>query len=410
MGGKRKIFNDPVHGFITVPYEILYQIVDDPWFQRLRRIKQLGLTDYVYPGASHTRFHHALGATYLMQRAIDILKIKGQDISPEEEKAALLAILLHDIGHGPYSHTLESCLIGGVSHEQLSISYMHAFNEKFDGELDMAIQIFEGTYKKQFLHDLLSSQLDVDRLDYLSRDSFFTGVSEGVVGIGRIIEMLDVRNGRLVVEAKGLYSIERFITARRLMYWQVYLHKTVLCVEHMMVKAVQRARELFNNGMDLEASASLKYFLKNEPDRSAFEPNGEALHHFSKLDDHDLMLAFKNWMDNDDIILSHLCESIINRHLFKIEMQSSDFDPAKVQKIRAAIQDDFGLQEKDIHYMLIKDRTSNHAYDQSKGKITILHKDESLKDFSEESDHGDLNSIIEPVSKHYICYPKSLTI
>jgi HD superfamily phosphohydrolase len=410
MAKKRKIFNDPVHGFITVPYQILFNVIEHPWFQRLRRIKQLGLTDYVYPGASHTRFHHALGATHLMQKAINMLRLKDCEISKEEEKAALLAILLHDVGHGPFSHTLENCLIQGVHHEQLSLTYMQAFKDLYPGEFDMAIEIFQGTYEKAFLHELVSSQLDVDRLDYLTRDSFFTGVSEGVVGIGRIIEMLDVHDGHIVVEAKGLYSIERFITARRLMYWQVYLHKTVLCVEHMMIKAVERAKELIGRGEKLPASETLSYFLQNKPEDMDFSSGVKALEYFGLLDDHDVISALKAWMKADDMVLAHLCDAIVNRHLFKIEMQGEPFAQQKKEAIGNAVKTELNISAEDLHYFMIEDVTSNHAYDQAKGRIAILHKDGSLKDFSEDSDHGDLTSIIEPVSKHYLCYPKGLSI
>lgn len=408
MTEKRKIFNDPVHGFITVPYRVLFNVIEHPWFQRLRRIKQLGLTDYVYPGASHTRFHHALGATHLMQKAINMLRLKGTAISHPEEKGALLAILLHDIGHGPFSHTLEKCLIEGVSHEQISITYMEAFNEMFDGELDLALAIFRGEYEKPFLHELVSSQLDVDRMDYLTRDSFFTGVSEGVVGIDRIIEMLEVKDGHIVVEAKGLYSIERFITARRLMYWQVYLHKTVLCVEHMMIKAVERARELTAAGEDLPGSKSLTFFLEHNREVLDFSAGGSGLAHFGKLDDFDVISAIKAWSDSEDQILSKLCQAIIQRKLFKVEMQAKPFGEEKINLLTERIGKHFDLEQKDVHYFLISDTTSNHAYDRSSGSISILHKDHRLVDFSEESDHGDLGSIIEPVSKYYLCYPKDL--
>ena len=315
---KKKIFNDPVYGFITVPSELLFDIIEHPYFQRLRRIKQLGLTDFVYPGALHTRFHHALGAMHLMNSAIRTLRDKNTQISDKECEASLLAILLHDIGHGPFSHALENSIFTDVHHEELSLFLMHQLHEHFGQRLDLAMQIFTGDYHRPFFHQLVSSQLDVDRLDYLNRDSFYTGVMEGKIGASRLLKMLDVVDERLVVEEKAIYSIENFLVSRRLMYWQVYLHKTVLSAENMVLKVVQRARELILNGADVPASPSLKLFLANDIRFSDFMENPNIMRHFVALDDMDIWAAVKEWVFHDDQILSFLASSIIDRKLFKI--------------------------------------------------------------------------------------------
>jgi HD superfamily phosphohydrolase len=407
---KRKIFNDPVHGFITIPHELIFDIIEHPYFQRIRRIQQLGLSTYVYPGANHTRFHHALGAFHLMRKAISILKIKGHEISEEEEIAALVAILLHDIGHGPFSHTLENILIKGVSHEEISKIYMHRLNEHFEGRLTMAIEIFQGTYHKKFLHQLVSSQLDVDRLDYLTRDSFFTGVNEGVISYDRIIEMMNVKDDELVIEQKGIYSIENFIIARRLMYWQVYLHKTVVCVEQMLVKALERAKELIAKGMVLDASPALRYFFSHPVTALDFADDKEVLELYSRLDDMDIMSALKHWRHSDDFILRMLCASILDRRLFKIQMSNEAFDHHAVEKIVEQVAAEYKISHDDARYLVWTDSTTNHAYNPAEDRINILTSDGKVTDIAKASDQFNISGLSEPVVKYYLCYPKGMGI
>ncbi len=408
MSNKRKIFNDPVHGFITIPHELIFDIIEHPYFQRLRRIKQLGFSDYVYPGANHTRFHHALGAFHLMRKAVYILKVKGCEITEQEELSASIAILLHDIGHGPFSHTLEHVLIKDVHHEELSKIYMRKLNEIFEGKLTTAIQIFDGTYPKKFLHQLVSSQLDVDRLDYLTRDSFFTGVNEGVISYDRIIEMMNVRKDDLVIEFKGIYSIESFIIARRLMYWQVYLHKTVLCVEQLMVKAVERAQYLISKGKKLDGSPALTFFLQNKITLKDFQKNAKVLDHYSQLDDVDIVSALKYWRHSKDKILSILCEAILDRKLFKIEMSTKAFAYKKVNTLIKKVAKDFQLSEEDASFLVLADSTSNHAYHPTENRINILMNDAEVVDITQASDQLNISVLSVPVVKHYLCYPKNL--
>lgn len=405
---KRKIFNDPVHGFITIPHELIFDIIEHPYFQRLRRIKQLGLSDYVYPGAIHTRFHHALGAFHLMRKALSILKIKGHKITEQEELAASIAILLHDIGHGPFSHTLENVLTDKVHHESISKIYMGQLNREFDGQLDMAIEIFEGRYKKKFLHQLVSSQLDVDRLDYLTRDSFFTGVSEGAIAYERIIEMMNVHKDELVIEQKGIYSIENFIIARRLMYWQVYLHKTVLCVELMVTKAVERARMLLAAGEKLEASPALSYFLNQNISLDDFKKKPGALDQYSNLDDVDLFAAFKYWRYSEDKVLSLLCEAILNRRLFKIEISNEKFSKEKVARLHQKTARKFGLSDADARWLVMADSTSNYAYNPHENRISILTNKGGVLDIAKASDQLNISALTVPVTKHFLFYPKSV--
>jgi HD superfamily phosphohydrolase len=405
---KRKIFNDPVHGFITIPHELLFDIIEHPYFQRLRRIKQLGLSDYVYPGANHSRFHHALGAFHLMRKALVILKIKGHKISEEEELAAYIAILLHDIGHGPFSHTLEYCLIPGVHHEDLSKIYMRKLNAQFKGKLDMAIEIFEGRYKKKFLHQLVSSQLDVDRLDYLTRDAFFTGVNEGVISYERIIEMMNVRNDELVIEQKGIYSIESFIISRRLMYWQVYLHKTVLCVEQMLVKVIERAKMLIERGEKLDAPASLSFFLHNNVKKKDFEKNPKVLEYFSQLDDIDILSALKAWSDSSDKVLRTLCSAILDRKLFKIEIGNKAFSYKKIKQLNELAMKKYKLNEADAGFLVFSDSTSNHAYNPNENRINILTNQNEVIDIAQASDQLNISVLSVPVTKYYVFYPKAL--
>ena len=405
---KRKIFNDPVHGFITIPHPLIFDIIEHPWFQRLRRIKQLGLSDYVYPGAIHTRFHHALGAFYLMRRALSILKIKGHKVTDEEELAACIAILLHDIGHGPFSHTLENSLLSKVHHEDISKIYMRKLNEHFKGKLSLAIEIFEGTYRKKFLHQLVSSQLDVDRLDYLTRDSFFSGVNEGAVSYERIIEMMTVHDGNLVIEQKGIYSIENFIVARRLMYWQVYLHKTVLCVEQMVVKAVERARFLITKGEKIDASPALSYFLNKPVKLKDFERDEKALYYYSALDDVDIFSAFKYWQYSNDYVLRTLSEAILDRKLFKIEIQSKPFSNTRIGELNQSAMKKFKLSEEEASYLVFSDSTSNYAYNPSENRINILTNQGELVDIAKASDQLNIAVLSVAVTKYYVFYPKGL--
>lgn len=400
---KKKIFNDPVYGFISVPYGILFQLVEHPFFQRLRRIKQLSLTHYVYPGALHTRFHHALGALHLMTQAINTLQQKGVEITDEEAEAVSIAILLHDIGHGPFSHTLEHTLVN-VTHETLSSWFMEKLNEEFDGALSMAIDIFQNKYHKHFLYQLVSGQLDMDRMDYLNRDSFFTGVYEGVIGYDRIIKMLAVKADELVVEIKGIYSIEKFLIARRLMYWQVYLHKTVLSAEQMLVRTLRRAKELAHQGHPLAASRSLNYFLQSDLSKEELIAEKEVLlQHFAALDDFDIVSALKDWQSDADPILSYLSSSLINRRLFKLNLQKEAPSTEEINRIKADIQLQFpGIQSADQHF-LITGKETNRAYSPSKEEIKILTKSDEVQPLSHLTDYVMQNRII---TKYFWSYPK----
>jgi HD superfamily phosphohydrolase len=408
---KKKIINDPVYGFISISYDLLFDLIEHPYFQRLRRIKQLGLTHLVYPGALHTRFHHSLGAMHLMQTAIQSLKSKGIKINKQETKGALIAILLHDIGHGPFSHALEYSLASGINHEFISEVFMQKLNADFDGELSLGIDIFKNDYKKNFLSQLVSSQLDTDRLDYLTRDSFFTGVSEGIIGTQRIIKMLNVADDKLLVEEKGIYSIEKFIVARRIMYWQVYLHKTVLSAETMLIKILERAKCLASNGYELFATPSLHYFLYNKIDKEAIIHNDEAIRQFAMLDDSDIAASIKNWESENDPILSNLSRSLVNRKLFKCEIQKEPFDYFRIEKIKEKIMDQLNLEsESDLSFFFISDTTSNYAYKLDTDKINILTKSGKVKDLIEASDQLNSNNFNKAVTKHFICYPKGIEI
>lgn len=408
---KKKIINDPVYGFISLPYEIIYDLIEHPYFQRLRRIKQLGLTHFVYPGALHTRFHHALGAMHLMQKAVRNLIYKGVDISEEEAKAVTIAILLHDIGHGPFSHALEHKIIQ-LHHEDLSIMFMEQLNIEFGGELTRAIQIFKNQYSKKFLHQLVSSQLDMDRMDYLNRDSFFTGVSEGVIGYDRIIKMLNVVNDELVVEYKGIYSIEKFLIARRIMYWQVYLHKTVLSAERMLVNLFDRLRYLIEEGEQLELPPSIAYFIRsnvaNNTERqafssSAFEGRKEILDRFSALDDVDIAYAIKRLMYSSDFVLAYLAQSLANRKLFKIDIQNSKYDGDYIEDIRHRIRKQYQITDEQIEWLIIQGTESNSAYSTKKDEIKILMKNKEVMNLPDASDHPIDSKVLV---KHFVCYPK----
>lgn len=398
---KLKIINDPVYGFITIPYEIIFDLMEHPWFQRLRRINQLGLTQLVYPGAIHTRFHHVLGALHLMTKALDTLEQKGIKITNEEKEATCIAILLHDIGHGPFSHVLENTILPGIHHETISLELMNLLNKEFDGRLDLAIEIFTDKYPKKYLHQLISSQLDMDRLDYLTRDSFYTGVSEGVVGIDRIISMLAVKDNELVVEEKGIYSIEKFIIARRLMYWQVYLHKTTLSADQLITNIMKRAKELLANGFELKTTDELLYFLKLSNPVSL---SIQLLENFNKIDDSDLILNIKQWQYCNDFVLSKLCKSLINRKLPKIIIQNKPFEKSIIEEKKnlalAAVKE---LDESTIGYFVNTGTVKNEAY-KTKGTIKILTKQGELKDLASASDNYNIESLTKTVTKYYLCF------
>ncbi len=402
---KRKIVNDPVYGFITIPYDIVFDIIEHPYFQRLRRIKQLGLTHLVYPGALHTRFHHAIGAMHLTLKAIEVIRSKGHEVTEEENKATALAILLHDMGHGPFSHALENIIVSQVDHEALSLLFMKKLNREFQGELDLAIKIFSGNYDKPFLHQLVSSQLDMDRMDYLKRDSFFTGVSEGVISAERILSMLNVCNGNLCVDAKGIYSIEKFIIARRLMYWQVYLHKTVIAAENLVINILKRAKEVIGEEQ-ANLTPALNYFLSRQLNQQDFENEPEHLHQFAQLDDFDLTAAIKVWQNHPDRVLSSLCRSLINRKLYRIDLRNEPIPPAEVEKKKHALSKVTSLSENEISYLIFADEISNHAYYPKRDKINLLFRDGSIKDIAQASDQLNIQVLGESVNKYFLCEPK----
>jgi len=407
---KQKIINDPIYGFITIPSELVFDIIEHPYFQRLRRIKQLGLTAYVYPGALHTRFHHALGAMHLMITCIDTLRSKGTEITNEEAEGAIIAILLHDIGHGPFSHALESVIVKDVHHEEISLLFMNKLNDEFDGKLSLAIQIFQNKYSKNFLHQLVSSQLDMDRLDYLKRDSFFTGVSEGIINSDRIISMLRVKDDTLAVEAKGIYSIEKFIIARRLMYWQVYLHKTVLCAEHMLVKILQRAKYLTKLGIDLPATPPFAFFLKHEITQQQFFDESKISEVFSRLDDYDIFTSIKMWQWNDDKVLNLLCNQLIDRKLLHIEISNNPFEAEKQSTISKKVQTILNLNADEASYFLISDSVTNNAYKPGDDKINLLYRDGTMIDIADAADQLNISVLSNTVEKFFMCYPKECVV
>jgi len=403
---KRKIFNDPIYGFVSLPYEIIFDLIEHPFFQRLRRIKQLGLTNLVYPGALHTRFHHAMGAMHLMGQAIEEIRSKGHDITDDEAKAVTIAILLHDIGHGPFSHALEHSIVNNVNHEDISQLFMSRLNEEFKGELTLAIKIFQNKYHKKFLHQLVSSQLDMDRLDYLKRDSFFTGVSEGVISSDRIIKMLNVANDQLAVEAKGIYSIEKFLIARRLMYWQVYLHKTVLSAENLLVNILKRAKELAQKKADLFCTPALRIFLYKQYSKKDFKNDPKLLDAFAILDDYDIMTSIKVWTTHKDPVLSMLCTQLVNRRLLKVEMQNLPFKEAKIRQIKNDVQKRYKVNDKEVNYFVFAGTVANDAYRGDEIGINILFKDGSTADVAKASDQLNIDVLAKTVKKHYLCYPK----
>ncbi|GAB2701800.1 HD domain-containing protein [Mucilaginibacter koreensis] len=405
---KKKIINDPVYGFITVPTDLVFDLIEHPYFQRLRYIKQLGMTHLVYPGALHTRFHHALGAMYLMGLAIQTLCDKGLDITLEEEEAVQVAILLHDIGHGPFSHALETHIVQGISHEDISVLLMDKLNQRFEGKLTMAIQIFNDSYPKKYLHQLVSSQLDMDRLDYLNRDSFYTGVSEGVISSERIIKMLNVVDDNVVVEAKGIYSIEKFLVARRLMYWQVYLHKTVTSGEQLLGKILKRARMLSLKGKDLFATPALKHFLAQNISKEMFEHEDHHIETFTCLDDTDIMAAVKVWMSSDDKVLAMLCRNFIQRCLYHVDISNTPPNDVLVEELRRRAMKKYGVNEEEVEYFVFTDVISNNAYKVNDAKIGILMKDRTITDITVASDNSNLEALARTVEKYILCYTKDL--
>ena len=405
---KKKIFNDPVYGFITIPNDLIFDIIEHPWFQRLRRIRQLGLTDFIYPGALHTRFHHALGAMHLMGLTLDTLRSKGYEISDKEVEAAKIAILLHDIGHGPFSHVLESTLLVNTPHEKLSLLILSELNKKFNGALDLAEKIFQNKYKRKFLHQLVSSQLDIDRLDYLQRDCFFTGVSEGTIGADRLIKMLEIHDDQLVVEEKGIYSIENFLTARRLMYWQVYLHKTTVSAEKMMIQTIRRAKYLTQAGQKLNASEPLSVFLTHSVTLSDFSAKSEFLEAFLNLDDFDIWAAIKSWAGYPDKVLSYLSRCLLDRRLFKIRVSSEKFDKEEIEKIKNSIKKNNVLNSQDLSFLVVHGTLVNSAYFTAGDQINIRMKNGKVIDVAKASDLPNIKAISKIVKKHYLCWPKSL--
>ncbi len=405
---KKKIINDPVYGFISIPTDLVFDLIEHPYFQRLRYIKQLGMTHLVYPGALHTRFHHALGAMYLMGMAIEILRNKGHEISHEEEEAVIIAILLHDVGHGPFSHALEEIIVEGISHEDISSMLMKKLDVEFNGQLTMAISIFNGTYHRKFLHQLVSSQLDMDRMDYLNRDSFFTGVSEGVISSDRIIKMLNVKDDQVAIEEKGIYSVEKFLIARRLMYWQVYLHKTVIAAEQLLAKILKRSRELALMGEPVFTTPALSHFLKKPISRDAFMNEDHHLEAFATLDDTDIMAAVKVWAGHSDFVLSKLCQKLVNRDLYKVDITNTPPDQQFIAKLTALAQKKYNITAHEASYFVFDDDIGNDAYKPGDGNIRILMKDGTLKDITAASDNSNLEALAKTVKKHILCYDKQL--
>jgi HD superfamily phosphohydrolase len=397
---RQKIINDPVYGFIKIPYDLIFDLIEHPLFQRLRRIRQLGLTHFVYPGANHTRFQHAVGAMHLMTLAIEIIRSKGHQITEEEALAVSVAILLHDIGHGPFSHSLEQSLIKDTRHETLSLMFMEQLNQEFQGKLSLAIEIFENKYHKKFLHQLVSSQLDMDRLDYLKRDSFFTGVTEGVIGSDRIIKMLNVKDDQLVVDEKGIYSIEKFLIARRLMYWQVYLHRTVVASEQLLVMMLKRAKALAGDGAELFATPALAHFLQADSELS--------LELFAQLDDNDILASAKSWCNHSDPVLSLLSEGVVNRRLLSVELADRPFPQERTEALRNNVAKDLSISAKEAEYLVVSDSVSNFAYSDMDDRISIMDKNGDTRDIAEASDMLNIAVLSKTVRKYFLCYPRNI--
>ena len=403
---KLKIFNDPIYGFISIPNALIYDLVQHPYFQRLRRISQMGLSYLVYPGANHTRFHHALGCMHIMQKAVDVLRFKGVSISPEEENALYIAILLHDIGHGPFSHAMEKSIVEDVNHEAISLLFMNQLNVEFGGQLSLAIQVFRGDYHRKFMLQLISSQLDMDRMDYLKRDSFYSGVAEGNINSERLIQMMNVVDDVLVIEEKGIYSVEKFLMSRQLMYWQVYLHKTSLVAELILTKVLKRAKELTQKGILLPCSDPLLFFMQNKITAATF--NSENIELFSQLDDVDIISALKSWQKQDDFILSSLSKMIINRDLLKVKVSSEKGSKEELKLLKERFASENNIALKDANYFIFKGKIKNQAYSIEAESIRILKKDKTIEDVAEASDQLNLKSLSKLVTKYYICFPKQL--
>ncbi|PHS64693.1 MAG: phosphohydrolase [Flavobacterium sp.] len=402
---KLKIINDPIYGFITIPSVLIFELIEHRYFQRLRRISQMGMSYLVYPGAHHTRFHHAIGAMHLMQKAVQVLRFKGIEISDKESEALYIAILLHDIGHGPFSHAMERSIVENVDHEYISLLFMDALNQKFNNRLTLAIQIFKNKYPRNFFYQLISGQLDMDRMDYLKRDSFYTGVSEGSVNSERLISMLNVFEDNLVVEEKAIYSVEKFIIARRLMYWQVYLHKTSLVAEQLVTRLLKRAKELTISGKKLSASKALTFFLKTAVSKENFSV--ETLNTFAKLDDTDIISAMKSWVDEDDFVLKNISEMLLNRDLLKIEMQQEDFSEEKISNKKNIIMQKYNITEEEASYFVFTGQITNQAYSMEKDMINLYKKSGEVIDVANASDQLNLKALSKKVVKNYMCYPKT---
>lgn len=399
---KLKILNDPIYGFITIPNALIFDLVEHPYFQRLRRISQLGLTYLVYPGAYHTRFHHALGAMHLMQKAVAVLRSKGQSITNEEEEAVYIAILLHDIGHGPFSHALESALVPDLGHESLSLQFMEALNERFEGQLSLGIQIFKNQYHKGFLHQLISSQLDMDRLDYLRRDCFYTGVSEGRVNTERLLSMLNVKDDQIVVEAKGIYSVEKFLVARRLMYWQVYLHKTVLSAEYLLIQILKRAKAVLHQARDIPLV--LAPFFQNN-----LAKEGPALiEAYARVDDHDVMAAIKTWQYHSDVILSNLCQRLLDRKLLGVQVSDRAPSQSVLNNYRKAVAKKLLCTTEEAAYLVFSEAISNNAYSAQSNNINLLYRDGSTVDIAQAADLLNISALAAPVTKFFLFAPKAI--
>lgn len=407
---KRKVFNDPVYGFINIPSDLIFDVIEHPYFQRLRRIRQMGLADFVYPGALHTRFHHALGAMHLMQNTLSSLRNKGQEISEDEFEATLIAILLHDIGHGPFSHALEYVLIPGVGHEQMSELIIRRLCDVFGGNMALAYRIFTDQYERKFFHQLVSSQLDIDRLDYLKRDCFYTGVSEGEIGADRIIKMLDVRDDEIVVEEKGIYSIENFLNARRLMYWQVYLHKASVSAEKMMISTIKRSIDLAAQGVDVQASPSLAFFLNQKVTLQELEQDHDCLKHYMSLDDIDIWAAIKQWVHHPDQVLSELSSRMLERRLFRIKLSNEASNEAQLEELGKSILNELKISEHELKYFLVYGSISNAAYVSSGQKINIITKEGKIFDIAQASDLPNIKAMSKIVKKYYLCWPKDVNL
>lgn len=402
---KLKIINDPIYGFITIPSTLIFELIEHRYFQRLRRISQMGMSYMVYPGAHHTRFHHALGAMHLMQKAVQVLRFKGIEISEEESEALYIAILLHDIGHGPFSHAMEHSIIENIDHEFISLLFMDVLNKEFNHKLTLAIQIFKDEYPRKFLYQLISGQLDMDRMDYLKRDSFYTGVSEGSINSQRLISMLNVFEDKIVVEEKGIYSVEKFILARRLMYWQVYLHKTSLVAEQLVTRLLKRAKELISEGIKIEASAALNYFLNSRVSKE--DINNETLAIFAKLDDYDIISAMKSWQSDEDFVLSKISQMLLNRDLLSIEIQNQEFSKDKIKNAKKDLMLKYNINESEVSYFVFTGQITNQAYSMEKETINLYTKSGKVIDVANASDQFNLKALSKKVIKNYMCFPKT---